>query len=151
MIIHLDVKSLNLLVGADLTLKLSDFGLAHMNRLSVDHEDNHDGGKILASTAGTPRYMAPEQLDNATAVDPRAFGGFQVAWLEFTAQDVDPFTDFSELAFVGFPQDRIGVKDLPILEFIVDFMNRTGRMPEERLRVYAPNFAKACDEAGVAI
>ena len=41
--------------------------------------------------------------------------------------------------------------DLPILEFIVDFMNRTGRMPVERLRLYAPNFAQACDEAGVAI
>ena len=41
--------------------------------------------------------------------------------------------------------------DLPILEFIVDFMNRTGRMPEERLRLYAPNFAEACDEAGIAI
>lgn len=30
--------------------------------------------------------------------------------------------------------------DIPIMMFIRDFMNRTGRMPDERLRVYAPQF-----------
>ena len=33
--------------------------------------------------------------------------------------------------------------DVPVLEFIHDFMNRTGRMPADRLRLYAPNFAEA--------
>lgn len=33
--------------------------------------------------------------------------------------------------------------DWPILDFIHDFMNRTGRMPEERLRRFAPGFVKA--------
>jgi len=32
---------------------------------------------------------------------------------------------------------------LPILEFIADFMNRTGRMPADRLRSFAPGFADA--------
>ena len=36
--------------------------------------------------------------------------------------------------------------DMPILEFIRDFMDRTGRMPEERLRMFAPNFMAAWDE-----
>lgn len=33
--------------------------------------------------------------------------------------------------------------DEPILDFIQDFMNRTGRMPEDRLRQYAPNLVEA--------
>jgi len=33
--------------------------------------------------------------------------------------------------------------EMPILEFIQDFMNRTGRMPEDRLRQYAPNLVEA--------
>jgi len=36
--------------------------------------------------------------------------------------------------------------DMPILEFIRDFMDRTGRMPEDRLRQYAPNLMDAWDE-----
>ena len=41
------------------------------------------------------------------AVSPEAFGGFQMAWRELIEQDIDPFRDFSELKFVGFPQDKI--------------------------------------------
>ncbi len=33
--------------------------------------------------------------------------------------------------------------DMPILEFILDFMNRTGRMPLKRLEKFAPNFVAA--------
>ena len=35
------------------------------------------------------------------------------------------------------------IDDLPILEFIQNYMNRTGRMPEDRLRRYAPGFVDA--------
>lgn len=41
------------------------------------------------------------------AVDEGAFGGFQMAWREFREAGIDPFQDFSELRFVGFPQDNI--------------------------------------------
>lgn len=41
------------------------------------------------------------------AVDEGAFGGFQMAWREFKEAGVDPFRDFSELRFTGFPQDSI--------------------------------------------
>ncbi len=34
--------------------------------------------------------------------------------------------------------------DMPVLDFILDFMNRTGRMPPERLRSFAPNLLEAC-------
>ena len=41
------------------------------------------------------------------AVSPEAFGGFQMAWRELRDQGINPFTDFAELSFVGFPQDKI--------------------------------------------
>jgi two-component system sensor histidine kinase TtrS len=41
------------------------------------------------------------------AVDEGAFGGFQMAWREFKEAGIDPFSDFSELRFAGFPQDDI--------------------------------------------
>ncbi|VAW79951.1 Chemotaxis regulator - transmits chemoreceptor signals to flagelllar motor components CheY [hydrothermal vent metagenome] len=41
------------------------------------------------------------------AVSPIAFGGFQMAWRELTESGVDPFRDFNDLQFAGFPQDKI--------------------------------------------
>lgn len=41
------------------------------------------------------------------AVSPEAFGGFQMAWRELKALEIDPFKDFSRLEFNGFPQDKI--------------------------------------------
>ena len=41
------------------------------------------------------------------AVDKGAFGGFQMAWRELEDAGIDPFNDFRELRFSGFPQDNI--------------------------------------------
>lgn len=41
------------------------------------------------------------------AVSPEAFGGFQLSWLEFNKQKIDPFKDIKSLRFMGFPQDAI--------------------------------------------
>jgi len=41
------------------------------------------------------------------AVSRDAFGGFQMAWRELIDHDIDPFRDFKELRFAGFPQDKI--------------------------------------------
>ncbi|NQV84091.1 MAG: PhnD/SsuA/transferrin family substrate-binding protein [Rhodospirillales bacterium] len=41
------------------------------------------------------------------AVAPGAFGGFQMAWREFKSADINPFKDFKDLRFMGFPQDDI--------------------------------------------
>ncbi|MDH5648131.1 MAG: EAL domain-containing protein [Gammaproteobacteria bacterium] len=41
------------------------------------------------------------------AVKESAFGGFQMAWMEFVQKDIDPFSDFSRLEFSGFPQDKV--------------------------------------------
>ena len=41
------------------------------------------------------------------AVNPDAFGGFQMAWLELKHAGIDPFEDLDSLQFAGFPQDNI--------------------------------------------
>jgi diguanylate cyclase (GGDEF)-like protein len=41
------------------------------------------------------------------AVDKDAFGGFLMGWLEFKKIGIDPFRHFSELKFVGLPQEKI--------------------------------------------
>ena len=40
-------------------------------------------------------------------VTKKAFGGFQMAWLELQKQGINPFEDFSSLQFSGFPQDNV--------------------------------------------
>lgn len=41
------------------------------------------------------------------AVSHGAFGGFQMAWRELKDAGIDPFEDFSNLKYMGFPQDNI--------------------------------------------
>ena len=43
------------------------------------------------------------------AVGRQAFGGFQMAWRKLKSAGLDPFHDFAELHFGGFPQDRIAM------------------------------------------
>ena len=63
-IIHRDLKPGNVLVAADGTLKISDFGLA--KRLDDDSGRTRSGAII-----GTPSYMAPEQaFGNIKALGP---------------------------------------------------------------------------------
>lgn len=58
-IVHRDIKPANLLITADGSVKLSDFGIA---KLFGNTGMTADGGVI-----GTAEYMAPEQADGRTA------------------------------------------------------------------------------------
>ncbi|KAJ3210813.1 hypothetical protein HDU67_004997, partial [Dinochytrium kinnereticum] len=67
LVVHQDLKSLNLLVAEDWTLKVSDFGIAHAKKFrqhprnshdpSSDHEEDEDG-----IAGGTPQWMSPEHM-----------------------------------------------------------------------------------------
>jgi len=68
-------------------------------------------GAVIIVRADNKAIQTLEDLEDKSfmAVDPNAFGGFQMAWRELVSHGIDPFTDFSHLEFVGFPQDQVAV------------------------------------------
>lgn len=62
-IIHRDLKPSNILFGADGTLLLADFGIAHEDSFELT-----ESGVGM----GTPEYMPPEQFSDAKHIDVRA-------------------------------------------------------------------------------
>jgi serine/threonine-protein kinase len=61
-ILHLDIKPSNVLIGADGTMYLADFGLAH-----IAHEAEH--ALPSDSVMGTPQYISPEQALGISRLD----------------------------------------------------------------------------------
>jgi C4-dicarboxylate-specific signal transduction histidine kinase/ABC-type amino acid transport substrate-binding protein len=68
-------------------------------------------GAVIISKANNQSIKTLEDLEGKSfmAVSPQAFGGFQMAWRELAEHDIDPFSDFSRLEFVGFPQDQVAL------------------------------------------
>lgn len=62
-VLHLDVKPENILLGKNGEVKLADLGLARGIGL--------DGMRSLLTGAGTPHYMAPEQVRTGGEIDAR--------------------------------------------------------------------------------
>jgi serine/threonine protein kinase len=50
-IVHRDVKTENMLLDKNLTLKITDFGVARLQALNLNE---------MTGSTGTPGYMAPE-------------------------------------------------------------------------------------------
>ncbi len=64
-VLHRDLKPANVLVAADGTPKITDFGLAKV--LDPDGETATDRGRTeTGAVFGTPSYMAPEQAEGRT-------------------------------------------------------------------------------------
>jgi hypothetical protein len=63
-VIHRDLKPANVLIAADGTLKITDFGLAK----KLDEADQTQTGDVM----GTPSYMPPEQARGAKNLGPAA-------------------------------------------------------------------------------
>ena len=63
-VVHRDIKPDNIFVTKDGRIKLSDFGIAHMDDSSMTHATQ------LGTVLGTPGYMAPEQA-TGSAIDNR--------------------------------------------------------------------------------
>ena len=58
-IVHRDLKPDNILLGQSGTVKVTDFGLAHVKIPAADH--SHLALTEIGMTLGTPLYMSPEQ------------------------------------------------------------------------------------------
>jgi hypothetical protein len=67
-VVHRDVKPENILLASDGQVKLADFGLAKL----VHVEPGADSLTQTHQVLGTPRYMAPEQLESPKDADHRS-------------------------------------------------------------------------------
>jgi len=66
-------------------------------------------GAVIITRAANTAIQSLSDLKGKSfmAVSPVAFGGFQMAWRELIENGIDPFSDFNDLTFAGFPQDKI--------------------------------------------
>jgi len=104
------------------------------------------GAVIFARTGRTDlARLADLKGKSFMAVDKEAFGGFQMAWREFKDHGIDPFTDFSQLVFHGFPQDDIvyavrdGAVDAGTVRTdILERMSHEGKINMSDFRVLNP-------------
>ena len=67
-VVHRDIKPENVLMDSKGRIKIADFGLARLLNQPPNHLTLTGAHQIM----GTPRYMAPEQLEGSHAVDHRA-------------------------------------------------------------------------------
>jgi predicted Ser/Thr protein kinase len=67
-IVHRDIKPENILIDEKGRVKIADFGLAKLIRRSLDDHSLTGTRQVM----GTPRYMAPEQMEGSREIDHRA-------------------------------------------------------------------------------
>lgn len=67
-VVHRDIKPENILIATDGSVKIADFGLSRI----LGNESQQEMLTGTHQVMGTPRYMAPEQLESSHGVDHRA-------------------------------------------------------------------------------
>src|SRR6185312_4675756 len=129
-LVHRDVKPANILIHSDGRLMLSDFGLAKIL----------DSGAQPAAArnhpdAGTPEYMAPEQIEGRTEARSDLYGLGVVLYLFMTGRL--PFTGSSSNAVMEahlyrLPETprRLNPEVTPALDMVV--MQALAKRPEDR-------------------
>src|SRR4029079_17788524 len=150
-ITHRDLKPENVMRLGDGRLKILDFGLARME------SDTGAGGTLTAAVpgamAGTPAYMAPEQIEGrkvSPATDVFAYGVVMYEWVS----GAHPFQAASSLATLArvmdsHPEPLTTRGDVP--RFVSDIVDRCLRKsPSEHFRS-AVELCDAFEKPGSAI
>lgn len=104
-IVHRDLKSSNLLVDKNWTVKVGDFGLSRLK---------HATFLTAASGRGTPQWMAPEVLRNEPSDEKSDVYSFGVVLWELATEKI-PWTGLNPMQVVG----------------AVGFMNQQLQVPED--------------------
>lgn len=90
-IVHRDLKSSNLLVDRNWSVKVADFGLSRMK---------HDTYLKTMSGRGTPQWMAPEVLRNEPSNEKSDVYSYGVVLWELATEQV-PWTNLNPMQVVG--------------------------------------------------
>lgn len=82
--------------------------IASRQRRASDGSYVNEFGSVIFARADTGISMLQDVVGKTVvAIDPQAFGGFQLAWREFEDVGVDVFHDTEKLTYVGFPMDQV--------------------------------------------
>ncbi|KAH7433010.1 hypothetical protein KP509_07G050200 [Ceratopteris richardii] len=103
-IIHRDLKSSNLLVDKNWTVKVGDFGLSRMK---------HATYLTSKSGRGTPQWMAPEVLRNEPSNEKSDVYSFGVILWELATEQIpwDGFNSMQVVGMVGFMDHRLDIPE----------------------------------------
>jgi two-component system sensor histidine kinase TtrS len=112
------------------------------------------GSAIVVRADSHLQTLADLAGKHLLAVDPDAFGGYQIAQRELLEAGVDPEADLASLQFNGFPIQKIvhsvraGQADAGIIRVcLLEQMIRSGEIKAGQLRVLAPIAGKGCQRS----
>lgn len=138
--VHRDIKPHNLMVTADGTVKVLDFGLASLAPEAVpDVETVEARGDLTAAGAimGTPDFISPEQADDARKADIRSDIYSLGATLYFLLSGQPPFADGSVMHKLkshaqAEPEPLESLRDDVPRELVAVVTKMTAKDPDER-------------------
>lgn len=126
-LIHQDIKPENLLIGRNHQVQISDFGIAILARDAT--------ASASSFIAGTPAYMAPEQMQGEPcyASDQYALATVIYEWLSGTTPFSGSWSDITRQHFHGMPPPSLRARGVPISRAVESVIMRAlAKEPEQR-------------------